>query len=228
MQAHPQRADVLLDDAGLVFGPQVRERDEGARQKAQAEVVVAQHERGAHALGQLAHEAEHAGVAAELHLIEEHAVELEAPALPRLALQFHFARFAILVDVANRYGILGREPPPIDDVAHRLAVHGREVAAGREARVVGGALRLHGGDGRHGTVPGCGRRLGRGQGGSAATGAGRAGTGGAGTCVGGRAASSLRRPLDVLAGIGGHWLPTGSSRRPPRRRSGSRAWRRRP
>ena len=37
---------------GLVFRLQVRERDEGSREETQAEVVVAQHERGAHAIGQ--------------------------------------------------------------------------------------------------------------------------------------------------------------------------------
>lgn len=112
VQAHPQGADVLLDDAGLVFRLQVRERDEGPREETQAEIVVAQHERGAHAIGQLAHEAEHAGVAAQLHGIEQHAVELEAPPLPRLPLQFHLPGLAVEIDIAHADDVVGRKPTP--------------------------------------------------------------------------------------------------------------------
>ena len=47
VQRQAQRRYALLDDAPFVFGLQVGERDEGAREKAQAKIVVAQGERGA-------------------------------------------------------------------------------------------------------------------------------------------------------------------------------------
>ena len=188
VQAHPQGADVLLDDAGLIFRLQVRERDEGSRKEAQAEVVVAQHERGAHAVGQLAHEAEHAGVAAELHGIEQHAVELEAPPLPRFALQLHHPGLAVEVDVADRDVVVGRKPAPVDDVAQGRAIHGREVAAGRKAGIVGGAFRLHGDNARRRPLPRRGRRLG-----SRET-----------RLVAGGARGARGLALDVFSGVGGH------------------------
>ena len=101
VEAHAQRAHALLDDARLVGGREVGERDEGAGQKAQAEVVVAQAERGAAALGQLAHEAEDACVAAELDAVEHHAPERDAPILAALALELDLARLAVEVDVAH-------------------------------------------------------------------------------------------------------------------------------
>ena len=87
--------DVLLDDARLVLGRQVGERDERAGQEAEAEVIVAQGQRRAHVVGQLAHEAEHAGVAALLDAVEHHAGELEAPVLAFVALKLHFAGVAV-------------------------------------------------------------------------------------------------------------------------------------
>ena len=91
VQGNAQRADVLLDDARLVLGRQVGERDERSRQEAEAEVVVAQGQRRAHVVGQLAHEAEDAGVAALLDAVEHHAGELEAPLLALIALKLHLA-----------------------------------------------------------------------------------------------------------------------------------------
>ena len=69
--------------------------------KRQAKIVVAQGERGAHIVGQLAHEAERAGVVALPHAVEHDAFELEAPVLALLALQFHDALVAVEIDVAS-------------------------------------------------------------------------------------------------------------------------------
>ena len=46
MQRYAQRGDALLDDARLVFHREIRQGDERARQKAQAEIVVAQQSEG--------------------------------------------------------------------------------------------------------------------------------------------------------------------------------------
>ncbi len=120
---------MLLDDAHLVFGGEVREGDERAREEAQTEVVVAQRERRPHVVGELAHEAEDAGVAALLHAVEHHAVELEAPVLALVAEKVDLPRLAVEVDVSHRNLVFGRKPAPVDQVAHRLAIdRGNETA----------------------------------------------------------------------------------------------------
>ena len=91
----------------LVLGRQVREGDEGAGQKAQPEVVVAQRERRAHAFGQLAHEAEQARVPALFDAVEHHAFEGEAPVLPFVAHKLHLARVAVQIDVADARDVVG-------------------------------------------------------------------------------------------------------------------------
>ena len=146
VQGNAQRADVLLDDARLVLGRQVGERDERSRQEAEAEVVVAQGQRRAHVVGQLAHEAEDAGVAALLDAVEHHAGELEAPLLALIALKLHLAGVAVGVDVSEGDHVVGGKPTPVDHVAHRLAVHAGDDAARREARIVGRAFGQHGFD----------------------------------------------------------------------------------
>ena len=146
VQGNAQRADVLLDDARLVGGRQVGERDERSRQKAEAEVVVAQGQRGTHVVGQLSHEAEDAGVAALLDAVEHHAGELEAPLLALVALKLHLAGVSVGVDVAEGDHVVGGKPAPVDHVAHGLAVHAGDDAARREARVVGRAFGQHGFD----------------------------------------------------------------------------------
>ena len=107
VKRHAQGRDALFQDARLVLGCQVREGDEGAGQKAQPEVVVAQRERGAHAFGQLAHEAEQARVPALLDAVEHHAFEGEAPVLPFVAHKLHLARVAVQIDVADARDVVG-------------------------------------------------------------------------------------------------------------------------
>ena len=143
VQRHAQRADMLLDDARLVFGGEVREGDERAREEAQTEVVVAQREGRPHVIGELAHEAEDAGVAALLHAVEHHAGKFEAPIFTFAAFKLHFASFAVGVDVAERDEIVGGKPAPVDHVAHGLTVHAGDDAAWRESGVVGGAFGQH-------------------------------------------------------------------------------------
>ena len=131
---------MLLDDARLVFGGEVREGDERAREEAQTEVVVAQREGRPHVVGELAHEAEDAGVAALLHAVEHHAVELEAPVLALVAEKVDLPRLAVEVDVSHRDLVFGGKPAPIDQVAHRLAVDRGDEAARFESCVVGRAF----------------------------------------------------------------------------------------
>ena len=148
VQRHAQRGDALLDDAALIVRLEIGERHERPRQKAQAEIVIAQRERGPHARGQLAHETERAGVAALAHAVEDDAVEAEPPCLALLAHELDLTRFAVEVDVAHRDGVVGRQPAPIDEVAQGASVDRRDAAAGLEPRIVGGAQRLDGDDQR--------------------------------------------------------------------------------
>jgi len=85
LQRYAQRRYALFDNARFVFVRQIRERHERAHEKAQSEIVVAQRERRAHARRQLAHEAKGAGVSALLHVVENEAVEFDAPVLTRIA-----------------------------------------------------------------------------------------------------------------------------------------------
>ena len=140
VQRHAQGADMLLDNARFVFGGEVRESDERSREEAQTEVVVAQREGRPHVVGELAHEAEDAGVAALLHAVEHHAVELEAPVLALVAEKVDLPRLAVEVDVSHRNLVFGRKPAPVDQVAHRLAVDRGDEAAGFESCVVGRAF----------------------------------------------------------------------------------------
>ncbi len=146
VQRHAQRRDALLEDARLVGGREVRERDERARKEAQTEVVVAQGQRRAHVVGQLAHEAERAGVAALLDAVEHDALELEAPVLAFVALKFHLTGITVGVDVSEGDHVVGGKPAPVDHVAHGLAVHAGDDAARGEARVVSRAFGQHGFD----------------------------------------------------------------------------------
>ena len=73
---HVHGAHVALDDVLHVLVSEVRERDKVALQKAQTIVVVANVERGAAALGQHGHKAEHAGVNAGTHAVKDGAIEL--------------------------------------------------------------------------------------------------------------------------------------------------------
>ena len=145
-RGNAQRADALLDDARLVLGRQVGERNERSRQEAEAEVVVAQGQRRAHVVGQLAHEAEDAGVAALLDAVEHHAGELEAPLLALIALKLHLAGIAVGVCVTEGDHVVGGKPAPVDHVAHGLTINAGDDATRREARVVGGAFGQHGFD----------------------------------------------------------------------------------
>ena len=140
VQRHAQGADVLLDNARLVFSREVRERDERASEKAQAEVVVAQGEGCPHVVGELAHEAEDAGVAALLHAVEHDAFELEAPVFTLVAEKVDLPRLAVEIDVAHRDLIFGGKPTPVDQVAHRLAVDRGDEAARFESSVVSRAF----------------------------------------------------------------------------------------
>ena len=140
VQRHAQRADVLLDNTRLVFGGEVREGDERSREEAQTEVVVAQREGRPHVVGELAHEAEDAGVAALFHAVEHHTVELEAPVFALVAEKVDLPRLAVEVDVSHRDLVFGGKPAPIDQVAHRLAVDRGDEAAGFEPCVVGRAF----------------------------------------------------------------------------------------
>ena len=87
MDRNVHGAHVALDDVLNIIIGEVRERDKVALQKAQAIVVVADVERGATALGQHRHKAEHAGVYAGTHAIEDGAIELQTPVLAGKAIE---------------------------------------------------------------------------------------------------------------------------------------------
>ena len=148
MKRHAQRADMLLDDARLVFGTQVRESDERARQKAQAEIIVAQRERRTHAGGQLPHEAERACIAALLDLVEHDPGKRQTPIFSFVASHIDNPLVAVEITIAQGHLVAVGEPTPIDDVAYREPIDRKHGATGLEADVVSWAFRCDGRDDR--------------------------------------------------------------------------------
>ena len=136
VQRKAQRRDMALDDFLKIVFSQIRERDKIALQKAQAPIVIAQHERSARVFGELAHEAEHAGIAARFDFIEYGAVEFDAPIFALIAEEVDLARLAVGVDIRNGDFLAIGIPPPIEHIAQGVSVDGKNTTARREARVV--------------------------------------------------------------------------------------------
>ena len=91
--------------------------------KAQAIVVVADVERGATALGQHGHKAEHAGVYAGAHAIEDGAIELQTPVLAGKAIELNGGDGAVARIVNLQLdGVVICLPEPHDHIGQLLAV----------------------------------------------------------------------------------------------------------
>ena len=141
---HVHGAHVALDDVLHVLVGKVRERDKVALQKAQAVVVVANIERGAAALGQHGHKAEHAGVYAGAHAIEDGAVELKAPVLSREAVELDEGDGVVAwVENLEVDGIIVGLPKPYDHVGELLAVDREHAHARLDTLIPCGRLGTH-------------------------------------------------------------------------------------
>ena len=120
---HVHRTHVAIDNVLHILVGEVRERDEVALQKAQAVVIIADVERGAAALGQHRHKAEHTGVNAGTHAVKDGAVELKAPILAGKTVELH-GGYAVVARVENLQldGVVIGFPKPYDHVGELLAV----------------------------------------------------------------------------------------------------------
>ena len=122
----------------------VGQRDKVTLQKAQAVVVVADIERGATALGQHGHKAEHAGVDAGAHAIEDGAVELKAPVLAREAVELHGGDGAVArVENLQLDGVVVGLPKPYDHVGELLAVDREHAHARLDTHIPCGRFGTH-------------------------------------------------------------------------------------
>ena len=141
---HVHGAHVAVDDVLHVLVGEICERDKVALQKAQAVVVVADIERGTAALGKHGHKAEHAGVYAGTHAIEDGSIELQAPVLAREAVELHRGD-GIIARVENLKvdGVVVGLPEPHDHVGERLAVDREHAHARLDAHIPCGRFGTH-------------------------------------------------------------------------------------
>ena len=141
---HVHGAHVALDDVLHVLVGEVRERDKVALQKAQAVVVIANIERGAAALGQHGHKAEHAGVDAGTHAVEDGAIELQTPILAGKAVELDGGDGAVArVENLEVDGIIVGLPEPHDHVGELLAVDRKHAHARLDTHIPCGRLGAH-------------------------------------------------------------------------------------
>ena len=144
MDRHVHRAHVALDDVLHVLVGEVRERDEVALQKAQAVVVVANIERGAAALGQHGHKAEHAGVDAGTHAIKDGAIEVQAPVLAGKAVELYRGDGAVArIEYLQLDGVVVGLPEPHDHISQLLAVDRKHAHARLDTHIPCGRLGTH-------------------------------------------------------------------------------------
>ena len=144
MDRHVHRAHVALDDVLHVLVGEVRERDEVALQKAQAVVVVANIERGAAALGQHGHKAEHAGVYAGTHAVEDGAIELQTPILAGKAVELHRRDGVIArIEYLEVDGIIVGLPEPHNHVGKLLTVDREHAHARLDTHIPRGRFGTH-------------------------------------------------------------------------------------
>ena len=141
---HIHGAHVAFDDVLHVVVGEVGQRDKVALQKAQAVVVIADIERGAAALGQHRHKAEHAGVYAGTHAVEDRAIELKAPVLSREAVELDGGD-AVVARVENLQldGVVVGLPEPHDHVGKLLAVDREHAHARLDTHIPGGRFGTH-------------------------------------------------------------------------------------
>ena len=144
MDRHVHGTHVALDDVLHVLVGEVRERDEVALQKAQAVVVVANIERGAAALGQHGHKAEHAGVYAGTHAVEDGAIELQTPILAGKTVELHGGDSAVArIEYLQLDGIVISLPEPHDHIGQLLAVDREHAHARLDTHIPCGRFGTH-------------------------------------------------------------------------------------
>ena len=135
---------VAVDDVLHVFVGEVCERDKVALQKAQAVVVISNIERGTTALGQHRHKAEHAGVYAGAHAVEDRAVELKAPILAGKTVELHGGDGAVArVEYLELDGVVVCLPEPYDHVGELLAVDRKHAHARLDTHIPCGRFGTH-------------------------------------------------------------------------------------
>ena len=141
---HVHGAHVTVDDVLHVLVGKVRERDKVALQKAQAVVVVSNVERGAAALGQHGHKAEHAGVDAGAHAVKDGANELKAPVLTGKTVELHGGDSAVArIENLQLDGVVVCFPKPHDHVGKLLAVDCKHAHARLDTHIPCGRLGTH-------------------------------------------------------------------------------------
>ena len=137
-------AHVALDDVLHVLVGEVCERDKVALQKAQAVVIIADVERGAPALGQHGHKAEHAGIDAGTHAIEDGSIELQTPVLAGKAIELNGGDGAVArVENLEVDGVVVGLPEPYDHVGELLAVDREHAHARLDTHIPCGRLGTH-------------------------------------------------------------------------------------
>ena len=144
MDRHIHGTHVALDDVLHVLVGEVRERDKVALQKAQTVVVIANIERGAAALGEHRHKAEHAGVHTGAHAIEDGAVELKAPVLAREAVELDGGDGVVArVENLEVDRVVVCLPEPHDHVGKLLAVDREHAHARLDTHIPCGRFGTH-------------------------------------------------------------------------------------
>ena len=144
MDRHVHGTHVALDDVLNIFVGEVRECDEVALQKAQAIVIVADVERGAAALGQHGHKAEHAGVHTGAHAIEDGSIELKTPVLSWEAVELDGGDGAVArVEYLQINGVVVGLPKPYDHVGERLTVDREHAHARLDTHIPCGRFGTH-------------------------------------------------------------------------------------
>ena len=138
------RTHVAVDDVLHVLVGKVRERDKVALQKAQAIVVVANVERGAAALGQHGHKAEHTGVDTGTHAVKDGAVEHKAPILTREAVELDGGDGVVArVENLQLDGVVVGFPKPYNHVGELLAVDREHAHARLDTHIPCGRFGAH-------------------------------------------------------------------------------------
>lgn len=141
---HVHGAHIAVDDVLHVLVGEVRERNKIALQKAQTIVVVADVERGATALGEHGHKAEHAGVDAGTHAVKDGAIEFQAPVLSWEAVELDGGD-GVVARIENLQvdGIIVGLPEPYDHVGELLAVDREHAHARLDTHIPCGRLGTH-------------------------------------------------------------------------------------
>ena len=141
---HVHGAHVALDDVLNILVGEVRERDKVALQKAQAVVVIANIKRGAAALGEHRHKAEHAGVDAGTHAVEDGAIELKAPVLAREAVELDGGDAVVArVEYLEVDGVVVGFPEPHNHVGELLAIDREHAHARLDTHIPRGRFGTH-------------------------------------------------------------------------------------